>query len=355
MFINDIKDVIKECINVRRPMAIWGQTGIGKSDIVKLAAKEWGDENEIEMSFIDIRLSQIEPHDIRGVLVPDIANRTSFWLPPSMLPSDPDWVGVINFDEISSAHPMVQAAAYQLFLDRRVGEYVLPEGATLIAAGNRKSDRGVVFPMASPLANRFITHITLDLSVEQWKLWAWQNNINPLIIGFVSTNETMLHTQKSDTEEKGFASPRSWEGASIILDFNLRDEIKKETLQGGVGFATGQEFWTYKELLQGAVQTSQILDMKQDYVLPEDPSACHAMSASIIAHLKNFCGTGKAMPEDKGLAIFRYLHKIDKPDNRVAAYKDFTAAKLPLVGQKGKVKQAFDDFYIGIRHLMPEN
>lgn len=349
MFYGDAKSVVREMVENKMPVAMWGPSGAGKSSMVKEIAEDMTAEYKQEVGMIDIRLSQIEPTDLRGILVADVPNKKGIWLPPSMLPTDPDWVGIIMLDEISSAPPMVQSAAYQLILDRKLGEYVLPEGAALVAAGNRDSDKGTYFRLAAPLANRFASHIELEVSLAEWKKWAYRVGIDASILGYLSFNPEALHKFDGASKEKGFPTPRSWESSSKVLKFNLSERIMKETILGGVGSGIGNDFWAYREILHGVVETATILDMNKDYELPNDISASYAINASIIHHLKD-----RKLLEEEVLAVYRYLNKIPQDEVRVASFREFTGIKLPIIGGKtDKAKKAFEDFFQPIKHLIP--
>ncbi|MDR0379278.1 MAG: AAA family ATPase [Candidatus Accumulibacter sp.] len=141
----------------RRPARFFlGPPGIGKSAIVRQVAETRG-WTESNRRFVDVRLSQMEPVDLRGLPALDLAARKTVWLPPAWLPFEgSDWPdeGVLFLDEASSAAPSVQAAAYQLVLDRQLGEARMKRGWRLALAGNRVSDGGVAFRLAMPLANR---------------------------------------------------------------------------------------------------------------------------------------------------------------------------------------------------------
>jgi len=172
---SEIKEVVRQ--SIRNPkdsvsLFLWGGPGIGKSSVVRQAAEEEG------VDCIDIRLVLLDPSDLRGLPVPD--DGKAKWLPPSFLPHG-DWRGVIFLDELNVAPPLVQNTALQLVLDRRLGEYELPEGATIIAAGNREME-AFVHRMSPPLLNRFI-HIDFEVDNDEWAKWAVQNEITPQIIG----------------------------------------------------------------------------------------------------------------------------------------------------------------------------
>ena len=132
-------------VEARQPTLVWGPPGAAKSAIAQQVAADAGRQ------YVDVRALLLDPVDLRGIPWRDGADRTR-WAPPAFLPPTDDpgrWL--INLEELPSAVQMVQAALYQLVLDRKVGEYELPEGASLIACGNRESDRGVVHRMPPPL------------------------------------------------------------------------------------------------------------------------------------------------------------------------------------------------------------
>ncbi|MCW8986057.1 MAG: MoxR family ATPase, partial [Gammaproteobacteria bacterium] len=148
------------------PVMLWGAPGVGKSQIISQIAKRHN------APLIDIRLSQMEPSDLRGIPFRD-GDRVE-WAIPSMLPNaethGPE--GILFLDEITSAPPSVSAAAYQLILDRKLGDYEVPKGWAIFAAGNRQGDRGVTYTMPAPLANRF-SHFDFEVNVDDWVAWAY--------------------------------------------------------------------------------------------------------------------------------------------------------------------------------------
>ena len=124
-------------VEARQPAIVWGAPGCAKSQIAQKVADDAGRE------YIDVRALLLAPVDLRGIPWRDSADRTR-WAPPAFLaPSDMDGRWLINLEELPSAVPMVQAALYQLVLDRRCGEYELPGGAALIACGNREASGGI--------------------------------------------------------------------------------------------------------------------------------------------------------------------------------------------------------------------
>jgi MoxR-like ATPase len=172
------KRAIRKAIKVRRPVFLWGPPGIGKSDLVK----QIGEEADREV--IDVRLALWEPTDIKGIPYYNADQGKMVWAPPSELPVDEDSTAIIFLDELNSAPPAVQAAAYQLILNRRVGTYKLPKGVDIVAAGNREGDRGVTYRMPAPLANRFV-HIEMKVDFDDFQDWATLNKVHPEVVGYV--------------------------------------------------------------------------------------------------------------------------------------------------------------------------
>jgi hypothetical protein len=350
MFIDSMGNALTELILNNVPTMVWGGAGIGKSSLISQIAKKISKEYECSFECIDIRLSQLEPSDLRGILYPNPETNQAVWLPPSMLPSDPEWSGIIVLDELSSASPMIQAAAYQLILDRKIGDYTLPENAAIVGAGNRESDKGVVFKMAAPLANRMI-HLYLDVSFEKWKPWAYKNSIKESIIGFLGFREDLLHKFDGNSKSKAFPSPRTWEYVSKVMDFNLQDEVKREIVFGTVGEGAGLDYWAYQELLSGAISTTDILDMSKDYTLPDDISITYGINSSLVYYLNK---NKKNITKDTILALYRYMGKIKRDEVRVATFKEFVGNKIPIIGNKNEeVKAAFETFYKDVKDLIP--
>lgn len=217
------------------PVMLWGPPGVGKSQMIA----EVAERNEVPL--IDIRLSQMEPSDLRGI--PFKNGERVEWAVPSMLPDAERQgpAGVLFLDEITSAPPSVSAAAYQLILDRRLGAYEVPPGWVIFAAGNRQGDRGVTYTMPAPLANRF-SHFDVDLNVDDWAAWAYARGIDERIIAFIRFRPDLLFEFDPAHNPVAFPSPRSWEFAHRGLQkFQDTPELLGDTLQACVGQAAGVE------------------------------------------------------------------------------------------------------------------
>ncbi len=250
---SQITNVVKRLIDRKLPVFVWGAPGIGKSSIVKQIAEEKA------LDFLDLRLSLLDPTDLKGIPFFNAETNEGVWAKPSFLPSDPDSKGILFLDEINTAPPAVQASAYQLILDRKVGEYELPDGWSIVAAGNRENDRGVVYKMPPPLANRFV-HFEMEVDFDDWKAWAFKAQIDPAIIGYLAYDRSMLFTFDPTSNEKAFATPRSWEYVDSIVKSGIDTELILDSISGAVGREAAVGYLSFKKVMHALPDLGSILE-----------------------------------------------------------------------------------------------
>lgn len=272
------------------PVMLWGPPGVGKSQIVAKIAQQHS------VPLIDIRLSQMEPTDLRGI--PFRSGQLVEWSIPSVLPDagrhGPS--GILFLDEITSAPPTVSAAAYQLILDRRLGEYKVPDGWVIFAAGNRQGDRGVTYAMPAPLANRF-SHFEVEANLDDWSQWAYENNIDERLIGFLRFRPELLFDFDPARNPTAFPTPRSWEFASRALQkFGDHPELLGPALAACVGQAAGIEFSAYLANLSRMPDLDAIVEGRSAEV-PRDTDLQYAVASALVARaIRN-----KASPQIKDM------------------------------------------------------
>ncbi len=243
---------------------IWGPPGIGKSSIVAQTARAH------KLVFIDLRLSQLAPTDLRGL--PVASKGISRWYPPEFLPRS--GAGVLFLDEINLAPPTMQGMAQQLILDRRVGSYVVPKNWYIWAAGNRSEDRAAVFDMPAPLANRFI-HLDVHPDFESFKNYALAKKFHEQIIAFLSFRPELLH--KLDPQLPAWPSPRSWEMANALHRAGLN-------VASAVGIGAATEFDAYIALYRDLPDLQQVLSGNGAQIkFPEEPSLRYAIVVGLVA------------------------------------------------------------------------
>ncbi len=257
------------------PVMMWGPPGVGKSEMVaQIAARH-------QVPVTDIRLSQMEPSDLRGI--PFRVGEHVEWAVPAMLPNAERHgrAGILFLDEITSAPPAVSAAAYQLILDRRLGAYEVPDGWAIFAAGNRQGDRGVTYTMPAPLANRF-SHFEVDTNLDDWVAWAYKNEIDERVIAFLRFRPELLFDFDPAHNPVAFPSPRSWEFAHRALQkFGDHPELLQGSLQGCVGPAAGIELNAFVNSLDRMPDLDDILAGKEVPV-PDEIDLQYAVAAALV-------------------------------------------------------------------------
>ncbi len=266
-----ISNALRTLIAARQPVFIWGGPGIGKSAVVRQLA------SALAVLLQDIRALLLDPVDLRGLPFLGSDGRSK-WATPEFLPKDGS--GILFLDELNAAPAMVQASCYQLVLDRKLGEYTLPDGWAIVAAGNRDSDRAVTTRMPTPLRNRFV-HLEFEVDLQEWTEWAIQAGIRPEVIAFLRFRQELLSA--FDRDANAFPSPRSWEFVSGILKATPDQAIEHELLAGAVGTGAATEFSAFLKTFRELPNIDAILLNPLKEPVPENAAAQYAV-ASALAH-----------------------------------------------------------------------
>ena len=302
-----INSSLRTLIRLRQPVFIWGAPGVGKSQVVAQVAGELG------LALTDIRAVLLDPVDLRGL--PSVKDGTARWCPPSFLPVAGE--GVLFLDELNAAPPLVQAACYQLVLDRQVGEYRLPDGWTVVAAGNRETDRAVTHRMPSALANRFV-HLDFSVDVDTWLDWAGEADIGEEIMAFIRFRPKLLHAFDPGKNEKAFPSPRSWEFAARILAADPEPEVLTSLLKGTVGPGAATEFAGFSRLFRQLPDPDTILDHPATAAIPEEPAILYALCESLAKKAgeetaESIVAYASRLPSEFGVLLVRDTVRNHRP------------------------------------------
>lgn len=280
-----VRKAILKAFQVKRPVFLWGPPGIGKSEVVAEVANEMGGY------VIDLRMAQMEPTDIRGIPFFNKDLGKMDWASPVDLPDEEFAsqypVVVLFLDEMNSAPPAVQAAGYQLILNRRVGKYHLPDNVVIIAAGNRDSDKGVTYRMPMPLANRFL-HLEMRADFTSWQVWAVNKNIHKDVVGYLSFAKQDLYGFDSKSASRAFPTPRSWVFVSQLLD---DESVDTDTLfnlvAGAVGEGLAVKFMAHRKISGRMPEPSAILSGKVTELNVKEVSAMYSLTISMCYELKD--------------------------------------------------------------------
>lgn len=301
------------------PLFIHGSPGIGKSYIVADIAKKR------DLELVDVRLSQMDPVDLRGI--PSIEEQQTVWMPPIFFPKDINSEGILFLDELNSAPPSVQAAIYQLVLDRKMGEYKLPKGWRIICAGNRMSDRGVVFRLPSPLINRMV-HLHVEARFEDFKLFALKEKLHHFILGFLSFRPDLLSTEPiiEDDVNPAFATPRSYHMLSTILKETKDVNSITSIIYGTIGYSSGIEFTSYIKVYEELPNVAAIYE--GDYPkLKNEPALLYALVSALVEyyesserHKEHLFAFSETLPTEFGVMLIK---DIIVKDESIATFNAF--------------------------------
>jgi hypothetical protein len=301
---NKAKSRISHAITKKRPVFIWGPPGIGKSDIVHQIGEA------LDAHVIDVRLSLWEPTDIKGIPYYSAEDNKMSWAPPVELPdaamASQHKAIILFLDEMNSAAPAVQAAAYQLILNRRVGAYELPDNVYIVAAGNRETDKGVTYRMPAPLANRFV-HLELAVSFDDWFNWAVDNKIHKDVVGFLQFAKRDLYDFDPKSPNRSFATPRSWSFVSELLEDNLDDETTTDLVSGCVGEGLAIKFVAHRKVAASMPNPTDILEGKIKEIKSKEISAMYSLTVSLCYELKEACDKGDKKFDSKVDKFLRFM------------------------------------------------
>lgn len=283
----DQKQLMEVLLNVAtvRPVFIWGAPGIGKSSIVEQFAEAVG------LPCVSLLGSQLAPEDIIGV--PQIVEGRSVFCPPRSIAREEPYC--LFLDELNACSQEVQKAFYSLILERRIGEYRMPEGSIVIAAGNRAQDNAITRPMSSALLNRMF-HVELVADHRLWLEWAGSHNIHPWVYEYITARPDQLWSQPPKTEEP-FSTPRSWHMLSDAIRSygeGITENEVRVLAQGCLTVQHATQFVAYVKQVRNRYALDAILNDTQRWPdAPQDRDLLYFLAQSLRARL------ARELPKEK--------------------------------------------------------
>jgi MoxR-like ATPase len=238
----------------RRATMLWGSRGVGKSSVVRQVAAHFG------VPLVDLRLTTIEPVDIRGAIYADDVQGKTVWFPPEFLPTPGQPAGILFLDELTAADQRLQISAYSLILDRKVGHYQLPDGWQVVAAGNASFHGAVSHDMGTALADRMF-HFNVQTVIEAFLAHAIQQQFAPEVMAYLKARPDKLDDTQAQLAADHLvgASPRGWEDVSNVLKSSLSETARRAFVQGRIGAANAAEFFGVLRELQAGADVLRLL------------------------------------------------------------------------------------------------
>jgi len=335
------KKSLRKAFKNQRPIFIWGPPGIGKSDIIKQLG------SELDAHVIDVRLSLWEPTDIKGIPYFDSNTSKMVWAPPSELPdaelAKKHKTIILFMDELNSAAPSVQAAAYQLILNRKVGTYKLPDNVVMVAAGNRETDKGVTFRMPAPLANRFV-HLEMTVDWDDYFEWAVENKIHQDVVGYLTFAKKDLYDFDPKSSSRAFATPRSWSFVSELLtDDDTDNDTLTDLVSGSVGEGLAVKFMAHRKHASKMPNPTDILSGKVKKMDSKEISAMYSLTVSLCYELKDACEKKAKNWDNQVNNFFQFIMDNFETELVIMGTKlALSTYKLPLDPDEIK---CFDEFH----------
>lgn len=308
---------------------LWGPAGVGKSEGVYQLAENIQKSTGKKTAVTDVRLLLFSPVDLRGVPVADTEKRFTSWLMPKIFDMDKseNTVNFLFLDELSAAPQSVQAAAYQISLDRRIGEFTLPSNCIVIAAGNRTTDLSVAYKMPKALCNRLM-HFNIYASYDAWRVWAQRNGISDKIIAYLAFDNSRLCAEP-ESSDLAYCTPRSWAFVSTLLKAcDAEPEQIHDLIAACIGNDAAMEFEAF---CKGYAHLPPIEEIVKGRCkdIPKTHDVMFALVSSLVAlvaekgaelsvdELNNICNYVIRLPKDFCMSFMKDINRVEQMNLRL--------------------------------------
>lgn len=325
---------------LRASWMLHGRPGVGKSQIVADLA------HQIRAQLFDIRLTTIEPQDLRGLPYYDHAAKKTVWYRPEDLPDDPDHPAILFLDELTAASPTLQPTVYGLLQERRVGRHQLPDSVLIVAAGNTVDDGAIAYEMGTALSDRLI-HMQVVADPKDWlERYAVDNALSPLVTAFLRARPDLLDTTEEALRrgEMIACTPRAWERVSNIVKAVSDKRQRQVMIAGTVGAAAAAAFADVAGELETMVSLQEILDASKTKRASLYPTSLNGLVGLVYALVANVDRDTIASTID----VMADLRTIDAPSLPLA---EITSFGFEILIRKAMAKNLAEAFRTSTAYL----
>ena len=311
-----------------------GSPGVGKTQVVEQLARAIG------ARLFDLRLTTIEPQDLRGLPYYDHERRTTVWYRPEDLPDDAAEPSVLFLDELTAAAPSLQPTVYGLLQERRVGRHRLPDSVMIVGAGNMVEDGAVAYEMGTGLSDRLI-HLHVRAAASDWvDAYAVPRGLHPAVTAFIRTRPDLLETTEQTLAQGHMiaCTPRSWERVSDILSA-VKDRRQRQIMVAGtVGDAVAAEFAIVADDISATVQVAQMLELRGRERLEMYPETMHGLNALIHGLIGRF----DAASAPEVIAVLAGIRTLRDARPGVEAYRRMPLEELTTYGFESLIRKGLE-------------
>lgn len=307
-------------------MASWmlhGRPGVGKTELVQTLAARKGAE------LFDLRLTTIEPQDLRGLPFYDHDTGRTVWYRPEDLPDDPERPAILFLDELTAAAPTLQPTVYGLLQERRVGRHRLPDSVFIVAAGNTVEDGAIAYEMGTALSDRLV-HMIVQADAEDWlKSYAPGAGVHPAVAAFLRSRPDLLETTE-ESLRRGHAiacTPRSWTRVSQIMQAVSDRSARQVMIAGTVGEAAAAEFALIADEIEASVQVAEMLETPRRDRADLYPATLHGL----IALIYGLVGAVDERTLPAGIEILADMRHLDRPAFRALPLSELASFGFELL------------------------
>jgi MoxR-like ATPase len=303
-----------------------GRPGVGKTEIVQTLAHRRGAD------LFDLRLTTIEPQDLRGLPYYDHATGRTIWYPPEDLPDTPDRPAVLFLDELTAAAPSLQPTVYGLLQERRVGRHRLPDSVFIVAAGNGVEDGAVAYEMGSALSDRLV-HMTVRAQARDWlQGYAVSAGLHPAVTAFIRTRPDLLETSE-DALRRGHViacTPRSWVRVSQILQSVADRGLRNTMIAGTVGEAPAAEFALIADEIAASLDVEGLLAAPRRSRPALYPETLHGLNGLVYA----LVAIAEEATLERVIEIMADIRHLDAPSQRALPLSDLASFGFEILIRK---------------------